>query len=406
MSTTTSARRISSSAFVLAAALLAPAARAEVLHVPAEFPTVQEAVDVAQPGDEIVLAAGTYHDPVEVQDAQGVTIRGQGQVILAGGTLVVAGLQLLDCTDVSVEHLRVEDALGTGILVGQSTGVALRQLRVRAAAGEAVQVEQTNGTLLDHVLVEGPGSGGILLGECSDSLVSHCKVKCVDFEGIGLSDTVHCVVDHCRVTGANPGIALALTGASVGCQVRQCVVLDAPDLGIRALGEDCLLLDNHVQHAANQGLIVDFTSVGGLVQGNKVIACGSGIEINGTGLLLRDNRIVSPEQDGLVCGNGVNEVADTRVLHAGQDAFVIGAAAGGSLTGCKASKAAGQGFEVAGTHLVLTGNTSTGAGEFGFHVTGTDNLFVGNKATGSGAVGLDDEVGGNSYLDNEFGVLN
>ncbi|HEX5010390.1 MAG TPA: right-handed parallel beta-helix repeat-containing protein [Planctomycetota bacterium] len=388
------------------AAVLAAGARADVLHVPAEFPTVQEAVDAAQPGDQIVLAAGSYHDPVEVQDAQDVTIRGQGQVILAGGSVAEAGLQLLNCTDVSVEHLRVEDALGTGIFVGQSTGVALRHVTCRAAVGEAVQVELADGMLLDHVLVEGPGSGGILLSECSDSVVSHCKVKGVDFEGIGLSDTIHCVVDHCRVTGANPGIALGLTGSSVGCQARKCVVLDAPEMGIRAVGEDCLLLDNRVQHAVDQGLVVDFPSVGGLVQGNKAIACGRGIEINGTGLLLRDNRIVSPEQDGLVCGNGVNEVADTRVLHAGHDAFVIGAVSGGSLTGCKASKATGQGFEVAGTHLVFTGNTSTGAGEFGFHVTGTDNLFVGNKATGSGAVGLDDEVGGNSYLENEFGVLN
>ncbi|MEL6499459.1 MAG: GC-type dockerin domain-anchored protein [Planctomycetota bacterium] len=47
----------------LAFFLIALAARADVLNVPGDFPTIQAALDAAQDGDEIVLAPGTYENP-------------------------------------------------------------------------------------------------------------------------------------------------------------------------------------------------------------------------------------------------------------------------------------------------------------------------------------------------------
>jgi hypothetical protein len=390
----------------LAAALLASGARADVLHVPADFPTVQEAADVAQPGDEIVLAAGTYHDPVVVHDAQGVHIRGQGQVILAGGTLADAALHLLNCTGVTVEHVRVQDAPGFGIFVDDCVAVALRHVRVQAG-NTGILATGTAAFLADHALVEGPTESGMLLSQCTSGHVMHCTVRDTSLVGIGVSDSLVCFVEHCRVLdAATQAIALGFPDPSDDCQVRDCLVLDALDQGLVSTGTDCVLLDNRVQGAGAQGLLV-LGGAGGVVQGNKLIGCNVGIETHGTNLMLRDNRIVKPAADGLVCAEASSQVLDTRVLHAGHDGFVTGALAdGGSIMGCKALHAAEHGFEVDGTHSTLTGNLASGAGQAGFHVLGTENLFVGNVAKGSGTIGLDDDVGGNSYLDNDFGVLN
>lgn len=46
--------------FLLSGALIAPCASARTWHVPSEVPRIQQAVDLAQAGDDVVLAPGTY----------------------------------------------------------------------------------------------------------------------------------------------------------------------------------------------------------------------------------------------------------------------------------------------------------------------------------------------------------
>jgi hypothetical protein len=67
--------------------LLTGAAQADVLDVPADYPTIQAAIDAANPGDEIVIAAGTYDvaKPHELLPG-GLTFRGVGEVVLTGST--------------------------------------------------------------------------------------------------------------------------------------------------------------------------------------------------------------------------------------------------------------------------------------------------------------------------------
>ena len=401
-----STRRISSSLLALAAALLAPGARADVLHIPADFPTLDEAAEVAQPGDVILFAAGTYHDPVAATDLHDVTIRGQGLVILAGGSAGTPALELVNCTNVTVEHLRVTDAPDVGVEVSGS-GVTLSHVRVETAAVLAIHGVLSD-SLLDHCVVQGPGNNGIILDDSDHVTILRCTVKGTLNVGIGLSQTEACLVDRCHVTdGGVYAIGLGISLPSSGCQVRKCVVGGVNDVGLYVLGGDNLLLDNRVKDVGGPGIELDFGSSGGLVQHNRLIGCAEGIITRAANPLLRDDRIVKSLFEGIFCEGPGAVLVDERVLHAGFHAFSIDpTVVGGSFTGCKAVHPVSNGYEVGGSQLTFNGSTSVGTGEAGFHVTGTDNLFVGNTAKGSGTIGLDDEVGGNSYLENDFGILN
>jgi len=60
---------------LLAACVLHASAYADELQVPSQFPTVQAALDAAMPGDEIVLAPGTYRESLIAPATGDVTIR-------------------------------------------------------------------------------------------------------------------------------------------------------------------------------------------------------------------------------------------------------------------------------------------------------------------------------------------
>lgn len=62
------------STFALAVAIAAASASADVLLVPQDHPTIQDALAEAQPGDEIVVAPGTHAGPVDLTD-HAVTLR-------------------------------------------------------------------------------------------------------------------------------------------------------------------------------------------------------------------------------------------------------------------------------------------------------------------------------------------
>ncbi|HEX5011481.1 MAG TPA: right-handed parallel beta-helix repeat-containing protein [Planctomycetota bacterium] len=408
MSTTTSAPRASTSrSALLAAALLAGAARATVLHVPADIPTIAEAVAAAQSGDTIRLAAGSYSEQVLISSKIGLTLRGQGKVVLTGGTFVQAALTIQDSEDIVVDHLRIEGALGNGVFAADGGDMTLRRLRVTGSAADGIQAGEAGGVLIDHCLVEGAGGDGIEISFANQSTVTHCTVKDAAQAGIQFSDVSDSSVEFCHVSGSGgQGISIGLNDTATSCTARKNVVLDAGTQGLSAHGPDNLLIDNHVQDATFAGIEVQASSAGTLVQHNVVIGSQTGLRCLSASVVLKDNRATKPTGKGLVIDGNEDVLLDNRVIHAGESGYVlVNGFASGSVLGCKALHAAEDGFEVATDGLLITGNLATGCGFRGFKVEGTGNLFTGNTAHGNADNDLEDQVGGNIYLDNDFGTV-
>jgi hypothetical protein len=107
--------------YLLAILLCLSSLRAATLNVPGAYATVQAAVTAAQPGDTIVLAAGTYSENiVSVRNASSglpITIDGQGVATLRQFYCkhtyhVLQNLRLSGVTSVNSAHLRLEPGAG------------------------------------------------------------------------------------------------------------------------------------------------------------------------------------------------------------------------------------------------------------------------------------------------------
>jgi len=70
-------------------ALITSAAQAKIIHVPADYPTIQAGIDAAVSGDQVVVAAGIYEENIVLKS--GVDVLGAGADVT---TIVATGSSL------------------------------------------------------------------------------------------------------------------------------------------------------------------------------------------------------------------------------------------------------------------------------------------------------------------------
>lgn len=96
------------------------------LVVPSDYPTIQQAVDVAEPGSTVVIQPGTYRESVIVA-TPGLVIRGVDRFrsVLHGDDSQDNGVVVEGVSNVRVKNLTVRNYLHNGILLNDVTGYVL-----------------------------------------------------------------------------------------------------------------------------------------------------------------------------------------------------------------------------------------------------------------------------------------
>jgi cysteine-rich repeat protein len=161
------------SALLVLASSVASAGSAATIHVPADQPTVQDGLNVAQPGDTVLVAPGVYFEKVSFprSGASGAPIvlkaatdpRGPSPVVLDGSGVAGQNLILID----SKSHVRVEGfvlrnnrtsteasgirVLGSGMGI-EIAGNVIHEIRGKNAMG--ITVYGTETTPISDLLIE------------------------------------------------------------------------------------------------------------------------------------------------------------------------------------------------------------------------------------------------------------
>ncbi|WP_232246682.1 right-handed parallel beta-helix repeat-containing protein [Kitasatospora mediocidica] len=296
-----------------------------VLRVPQEFHTVQQAVEVARPGDTVLIGPGVYQESVQLTKPD-VVLRGtdRNTVVFDGGVRLVNGITVTGAGSV-VENLTVHGYLANGVLF---TGVTDQKLQQRGAGGSAYNPLDT---------ARFPAVQGFRAS----------RVTSYDngLYGIYAFDAHGGVIEDSYASGQ------ADSGIYVG-QCRPC---------------DTLVRGNTMEHNA-VGIELTNASEGLSVLGNLVTGNRVGVTVNSN-----DQEALAPQHGAVIAGNVVadNNAADTPEQADG--GFGIGIGIGGG-TGDRVQRNLVQGNTAVG--VVVTDPPGHPA---------SDDRVEGNRVTGNGA---------------------
>jgi hypothetical protein len=170
------------------AALRTPASFAHTLHVPTDYPTIQAAVDAAQPGDLVLIAPGVYHEAVKVKNP-GITIRGvdRNSVILDGQSKLPNGFTV-QADNVIIENMTAHHYLGNGFFWQYVHGYRGSYLTAYDNGDYGIYAFGAITGEFDHSYASGSPDSGFYIGQCypCDALITDVKSE---WNGLGYSGT-------------------------------------------------------------------------------------------------------------------------------------------------------------------------------------------------------------------------
>jgi parallel beta-helix repeat protein len=176
--------------------------------------TIQAAVDLADPGDTVVVPAGTYRETVSVTEP-GITIRGSRAAVLDGtGLGLQSGIRVR-----SIDNSRLDGFTLDGLTVrGYPIGVFVSGVDHFRLTGTVYRDNPLYGPFpvrcshgrVDHNRVSGSVDSGIYVGQCSDVRVDH-NVAHANTIGIEIELSSHMVVEDNVSTDNAVGILVQIS---------------------------------------------------------------------------------------------------------------------------------------------------------------------------------------------------
>jgi Right handed beta helix region/Phospholipase_D-nuclease N-terminal len=157
--------------------------------VPGDYPTIQAAVDAAEPGDLILIDAGTYREEVQVR-TPGLTLRGvdRNQVVIDGEHTRPNGVSVTAADGVSVENMTAVNATGNGFFWTGVRGFRGSYLTAVNNGVYGIYAFDSSDGVFDHSYASGSPDAGFYVGQC-DPCQAVITDSISEWNGLGYSGT-------------------------------------------------------------------------------------------------------------------------------------------------------------------------------------------------------------------------
>ncbi|MCC7171325.1 MAG: right-handed parallel beta-helix repeat-containing protein [Planctomycetes bacterium] len=364
---------------------------AATLKVPAQFGSIQAALNAANPGDTVLVKGGVYFENLTLTVAN-VHLKAQGKVIVdgfAGGLPHGAALFIggpatgARVTGLTLRHARTSVALGYGLL-NNASEVVLTKVTVQAAQLAGIRTEGDDVTLRQCV-VEGCNGGIEAFG--MDQTIEKCIVRADGVAGIRVTQK-YATIRNNRVENIEDGIGIHVAADFVtlaGNRVERtydnaAMVLSGGTIvatgnRIRAVGNDsyaalvsgtnCTLRGNRITDCVSIGLYVAAAAKETTAEKNVFERCGSENEpsvfVEGLYTHLIGNVVRFADGDGIYVASTGPTLDGNRVLSGNNDGVYVAAiTTGAELRKNVVRNNLGEGFDIVSAPAVFKGNVALG----------------------------------------------
>ena len=395
----------------------APASGA-IREVPQDFPTIQEAVDAANPGDTIAIRKKRNFENVLVPTGN-LVIRGTRPGVFVDGYIDGSGNgDQFDITANGVRIVNLGIKNGEGVDCNSYDACVAKKLRYSGfvesycfySSGERAKVIGSTLVNCDAEAVYIQSADAVV----RNNVIRRADSGCVDIDG------ADAVVKSNRIFGCEDDDAINITGDRALAQDNFVQgadgnIVEIDGNGGRILGNrgdtlygECYYLSGDRGRVRNNiGISCDDDGVyvygqDPQVTGNRLSLINDyGVDFNCTGdcgdAELSDNVVNETAEDDIgldvdvLAGTGSALIARNRVVGASQDGIYISELVNGRVVGNVVNGAgleSESGIYVDSDESTYVGNRILNAKEDAFYVNGSDNVFEENVARSNGGDGF------------------
>ena len=293
-----------------------PRGPAGIVRVPRDVPTIQEAVDQAEPGGLVLIAAGVYREAVIVTTPY-LTIRGmdRNDTILDGNFELANGVHVIEADGVAVENLTARHFLLNGFYWSGVLGYRGSYLTANTNGDYGSYSFGSRWGQFDHSYASGSPDAGFYIGACNP-----CDAVIIDV-----------LAEHNALgySGTNSSGNLAIVNSEWRENLAG-IVPNTLDSEPFAPQQDIVIAGNHVHH--NNSTTVDAKEYEYVPYGmGIVVAGGRGNRIVGN--LVEDQATYAiamiPIVDTNFWPSGENEVRGNVVRSSGRADLTLAAPSAG-----------------------------------------------------------------------------
>jgi len=158
-------------------------------NVPEDHPTIQNAVDAADPGDLVLVQPGVYREQVDVTTPS-ITIRGTDRhdVIVDGEFTRPNAINVVAANGVAVENLTVRNATVNGLFFNALEGYRASWITALNNGVYGIYAFDATDGLFEHSYAAGSPDAGFYIGQC-DPCNGIIDNVVAEWNGLGYSGT-------------------------------------------------------------------------------------------------------------------------------------------------------------------------------------------------------------------------